>query len=88
MSLTLWQSRYESWFQANWIHDDGAHDIAHLRRVWMSAQRIMNGTPADPLVVLTACYFHDVVNLPMPRRKPSAFCSRTFSIFRLKRLMP
>ena len=24
----------------------------------------MQGTEADPLVVLTACYFHDVVNLP------------------------
>jgi len=98
MSLTLWQSRYESWFQANWVHDDGAHDIAHLRRVWMSAQRILNGTSADPLVVLTACYFHDVVNLPKNHperhlastyaaRKPSAFCSRISSTSRQTRLM-
>ncbi|WP_432413997.1 phosphohydrolase [Pantoea allii] len=78
MSLTLWQARYETWFENNWIHDDGAHDIAHLRRVWMSAQRIMTGTQADPLVVLTACYFHDVVNLPKnhpERHKASTYAA-------------
>lgn len=64
MSLTLWQSRFENWLHASWPQDDKAHDIAHLRRVWQSAQRIMKGTDADPLVVITACYFHDVVNLP------------------------
>lgn len=64
MSLTLWQSRFENWLQASWPQDDKAHDIAHLRRVWQSAQRIMQGTDADPLVVITACYFHDIVNLP------------------------
>ncbi|MFW8120775.1 hydrolase, partial [Klebsiella pneumoniae] len=51
MSLTHWQHRYESWLQLNWLHDDKAHDIAHLRRVWMSAARIMQNTNADPLVV-------------------------------------
>ena len=64
MSLTLWQSRFENWLHVTWPQDDKAHDIAHLRRVWQSAQRIMQGTEADPLVVMTACYFHDVVNLP------------------------
>ncbi|GLR10976.1 phosphohydrolase [Mixta theicola] len=64
MSLTLWQSRFENWLHTSWPQDDKAHDIAHLRRVWQSAQRIMQGTDADPLVVMTACYFHDVVNLP------------------------
>lgn len=64
MFLTLWQSRFENWLHATWPQDDKAHDIAHLRRVWQSAQRIMQGTEADPLVVMTACYFHDVVNLP------------------------
>ena len=64
MSLTLWQSRFENWLHASWPQDDKAHDIAHLRRVWQSAQRIMQGTDANPLVVIAACYFHDVVNLP------------------------
>lgn len=64
MSLTLWQSRFENWLHASWPQDDKAHDIAHLRRVWQSAQRIMKGSDANPLVVITACYFHDIVNLP------------------------
>ena len=64
MSLTLWQSRFENWLHASWPQDDKAHDIAHFRRVWKTAQHIMQGTEADPLVVLAACYFHDVVNLP------------------------
>ena len=63
MSLTLWQSRFENWLHTSWPQDDKAHDIAHFRRVWKTAQHIMQGTEADPLVVLTACYFHDVVNL-------------------------
>lgn len=62
--LHHWQSAFDLWFRENWNHNDKAHDLAHLQRVWASAQKIMVGTTADPLVVLTACYFHDVVNLP------------------------
>lgn len=62
--LTEWQSRFDQWFRENWDHEDKAHDLAHLQRVWASAQKIMQGTDANPLIVLTACYFHDIVNLP------------------------
>lgn len=62
--LHHWQSEFDQWFRENWNHGDKAHDLAHLQRVWASAQKIMVETTADPLVVLTACYFHDVVNLP------------------------
>ncbi|MBE5251401.1 phosphohydrolase [Mixta mediterraneensis] len=85
MSLTLWQSRFESWFQLNWIHDDGAHDIAHLRRVWMSAQRIMAGSEANPLVVLTACYFQDVVNLP--KNHPERHLASTYAAKETQRIL-
>jgi len=64
MSLEIWQSRFETWLNQNWVQDDKAHDVAHLRRVWNTAQQIMQGTDANPMVVLTASYFHDVVNLP------------------------
>lgn len=64
MSLTLWQSRFETWLHQRWQTEDKAHDVAHLARVWQTAQRIMQGSDADPLVVLTSCYFHDIVNLP------------------------
>ena len=45
--------------------DDGAHDLQHLHRVWSSAGRLLQHYPqADALVVLAACYLHDLVNLP------------------------
>jgi uncharacterized protein len=44
---------------------DGAHDASHLDRVWRNAQAISSDYPeADMLVVLVACYLHDLVNLP------------------------
>ena len=64
MILSEWQGRFENFLFETWQHGDKAHDIAHLKRVWQTAQRIMQGTPADALVVMTGCYFHDIVNLP------------------------
>lgn len=44
---------------------DGAHDISHLHRVWRNAQALLATYPqADALVVMAACYLHDLVNLP------------------------
>ncbi|OON35589.1 phosphohydrolase [Izhakiella australiensis] len=63
MSLVDWQQRFESWLNASWQKEDKAHDVAHLRRVWQTARRIMQTMPADELVVLAGCYFHDLVNL-------------------------
>ncbi|WP_435953047.1 phosphohydrolase [Dryocola sp. BD626] len=64
MPIAQWQARFEHYLHRNWLQDDKAHDVAHFHRVWKTAQRIMEGTEADRLVVLTACYFHDIVNLP------------------------
>ena len=74
MSLLKWQKRFEHYLHENWCHDDSAHDIAHLQRVWKTAQHIMANTDADGLVVMTACYFHDIVNLPKdsPERKQAS----------------
>jgi uncharacterized protein len=44
---------------------DAAHDVQHLQRVWSSAQILLAHEPgADPLVVMAACFLHDLVNLP------------------------
>lgn len=44
---------------------DGAHDSTHLERVWRNAQALLAHHPeADALVVMAACYLHDLVNLP------------------------
>ncbi|WP_332876359.1 HD domain-containing protein [Massilia sp. S19_KUP03_FR1] len=45
--------------------DDAAHDLQHLQRVWSSAQLLLARAPgADALVVMAACFLHDLVNLP------------------------
>ena len=44
---------------------DAAHDSNHLHRVWRNASLLLQDYPeADALVVLAACYLHDLVNLP------------------------
>ena len=64
MNLATWQDKLER-LATRHGDDDGAHDLAHLRRVWKNAQTIMASEPeANPLVVLAACYLHDLVNLP------------------------
>lgn len=62
--VAVWKDKFDQWFKENWRHNDKAHDIAHLQRVWATSQTIMHTTGGDPLVVLAGCYFHDVVNLP------------------------
>ncbi len=92
MELAQWQHRFERWLDENHFTDDAAHDIAHFRRVWMTAQGIMADEDSDPLVVLTACYFHDIVSLPknhpershssrMAARKTREILSRDFPDF-------
>nr|WP_315235962.1 HD domain-containing protein [uncultured Albidiferax sp.] len=44
---------------------DSAHDLNHLNRVWATAKILLVTHPdADQLVVMAACYLHDLVNLP------------------------
>lgn len=74
MELAHWPQRFETWLTEHHATDDAAHDISHFRRVWMTAQRMMVGQPVDALVVLTACYFHDIVSLAKnhPQRSHSS----------------
>ncbi|OYU40202.1 MAG: hydrolase [Pseudorhodobacter sp. PARRP1] len=66
MTLAAAQSRYEAEVSRQWsAHPaDGAHDLGHLRRVWTRAQLIALDEPCDMAVLLAACMFHDLVNLP------------------------
>jgi uncharacterized protein len=63
-TLQEWKSRLIA-IVSQFEHDDGAHDIHHLNRVWNLAQTMLIEHPeADAMVVLAACYLHDVVNVP------------------------
>ncbi len=63
--LNDWERRFAAWWQQRPV-DDGAHDLAHFRRVWHAARYIAGREtePADLLTLLTAAYFHDLVSLP------------------------
>ena len=62
--LQHWQARCQQ-LAAQEMDQDAAHDTSHLQRVWGNAQQLLQHYPqADALVVLAACYLHDVVNLP------------------------
>ena len=46
----------------------------HFRRVWATAQKLAADDDVDMLVILTACYFHDIVSLAKnhPQRQRSS----------------
>lgn len=46
-------------------NSDSAHDVGHTDRVWANSQRIASDEAAcDMIVLLAACYLHDLVTLP------------------------
>ena len=62
--LATWRSKLVAMAAAS-NDNDGAHDSAHLDRVWRNARALLEYHPeADRLVVLAASYLHDLVNLP------------------------
>lgn len=76
--LKAWENRFTNWWQQRPV-EDGAHDLAHFRRVWNSAHYIAKreSEKADLLTLLTAAYFHDLVSLPKnhPDRNKSSLMS-------------
>lgn len=95
MDSGYWQSQFEDWLRHHHQEQDAAHDISHFRRVWATAQTLGENSPVDWLVVLSACYFHDIVSLAkiirsgivLPfwrRQKPGVFFCGIFLTFRQK----
>ncbi|MDX6862198.1 phosphohydrolase [Klebsiella pneumoniae] len=74
MDLVDWQQRFERWILTHHAQDDATHDLSHFRRVWATATQLAAGEEVDRLVLLTACYFHDIVSLPKnhPERSRSS----------------
>ena len=68
-------------------HDDGAHDLNHLHRVWQTAQTLLGDhAEADALVVMAACYLHDLVNLPknQPDRSRASTLAAELAVAKLR----
>lgn len=64
MDLAQWERRFKEYLEQYFSQEDKAHDLAHFSRVWQTARKLMQDSSANELCVLTACYFHDIVNLP------------------------
>ncbi|MBD8532336.1 MULTISPECIES: HD domain-containing protein [unclassified Massilia] len=87
--LASWRVRLAALAAAAGNDSDGAHDASHLERVWRSAQALLAHHPeADALVVLAACYLHDLVNLPKndPDRAQASTRSARLACERLTQL--
>ncbi|HNX94893.1 MAG TPA: HD domain-containing protein [Holophaga sp.] len=82
-----WQNALEAWMDAHHETEDGAHDIAHFRRVWRTAQALnaAEGHPADPLVLLAAAYLHDIVSLP--KNHPERHASSRLAALKADRIL-
>ncbi|MFK0572817.1 phosphohydrolase [Endozoicomonas sp.] len=66
-TLNRWEQQIISYLKSiDHESDDASHDFSHFQRVWKTAQQIMEQEPVsvNQLVVLAACYFHDIVVLP------------------------
>jgi len=69
-----WEIRFIDYLTAHMDTKDGSHDLGHFQRVWKAAQYIdeEEGRVADPLILLTSAYFHDLVSLPKNSPERSA----------------
>ncbi len=62
--LPFWHAQASA-IAADAAGGDGAHDLNHQHRVWRNARLLLDAYPqANVLVVMIACYLHDLVNLP------------------------
>ncbi len=61
---------------------DSAHDLQHIRRVVGNARKLLESEPANPLVVITAAWLHDCINVPKdsPDRKKASLMSADAAI--------
>ncbi len=87
-----WERRFLSWLELNGDHSDGSHDLGHFQRVWKAARYIneQEGEAADPLTLLAAAYFHDLVSLPKnhPERAGSSRLSAEKTVLLLEKDFP
>ena len=65
-ALDSWEQRFISYLETHHQTDDGSHDLYHFKRVWRTAQKLLQEerVEANLLVILAAAYFHDIVSLP------------------------
>lgn len=67
LEISKWKEQLHEWLSAQEQSDD-SHSMNHAERVWKTACQIIAQDKLEceinPLIILAACYFHDVVSLP------------------------
>ena len=63
--LKFWEQHFIEYLEDHET-DDHSHDLSHFQRVWRTAEKIIAGEAREvnSLIVLAACYFHDIVSMP------------------------
>ena len=63
--LKFWEQHFIEYLEDHET-DDHSHDLSHFQRVWRTAEKIIAGETREvnSLIVLAACYFHDIVTMP------------------------
>lgn len=62
MNLMDWKQQFENYLM-EYPSVDGSHDLSHFKRVWSLAEQFSSERD-DKLVIMAACYFHDIVSYP------------------------
>lgn len=57
----VWEARFAAFLDEQMPEADGAHDVAHVRRVVANARHLAEAEGADLMVVLPAAWLHDCV---------------------------
>lgn len=80
LHIDTWENRFREYYvEETSPTEDAAHDLGHCTRVAKCALALAreSNTVYDPLVILAAAYFHDIVNLP--KNHPERALASTYS---------
>lgn len=83
-----WEQLFCEYFSLSNEHQtDASHDLSHFRRVAETAKQIAKYEKGyvDPLIILAAAYFHDVVSLP--KNHPENCFSSRYSAVKAKDIL-
>lgn len=86
--IVNWEEIFTDYFVTSAVnHSDAAHDIDHFRRVANTAKEIASQESeiADPLILLAAAYFHDVISLP--KNHPDSKKSSSYSAIKAQEIL-
>lgn len=64
MTLSAWESHFESKISEVASTEDPAHDLLHFKRVVALAKRLCEFENASPEIVIPAAWLHDIVIVP------------------------